>query len=90
METTEVTVEFGGAIIFVNTHLTDCFIPTNNVVKYSVGTTLGGYFWEIRLELADRGTVSFGRYEDYDSAFSDLRELLGEIYAKKSETVHEI
>jgi len=90
MKTTEATVEFGGDIIFVRTYLHEYFIPTRNVVKYSVGETLGGYFWTLNLELTDRGTVCFGQYKDYDSAFKDLRELLGEIYGKKPETVHEI
>ena len=90
MKTTEVTVEFGGAVIFVQTYSKEYFVPTNNVVKYSVGQTSGGCFWTLQLELADRGTVCFGQYRDYNSAFSDLRELLGEIYGKKSDTVHEI
>jgi len=90
MKTTEATVEFGGAVIFVQTYSKEYFVPTSNVVKYSVCQTSGGYFCTLQLELADRDTVCFGQYDDYDSAFSDLRELLGEIYGKKPETVHEI
>lgn len=83
MKTNEVTVEFGGAVIFVQTYSKEYFVPTSNVVKYSVGQTSGGYFWTLQLELTDRGTVCFGQYDDYDSAFSDLRELLDKIYGEK-------
>lgn len=85
MKTTEATVEFGGAVIFVQTYSEEYFVPTSKVVKYSVGRTSSGHFWMLQLELVDRGTVCFGQYEDYDSAFKDLRELLGEIYGKKPE-----
>lgn len=88
MKTIEATVEYGGAVIFVNNYSEKYFVPTNNVVKYSVGKTSGGHFWTLQLELADKSTVCFGHYENYDTAFSDLRELLDTIYSeKKSETL---
>ena len=88
MKTIEATVEYGGAVIFVNNYSKKCFVPTNNVVKYSVVLTSGGYFWTLQLELTDKSTVCFGHYENDDAAFSDLRELLDTIYGeKKSETL---
>lgn len=80
MKTNEIRVERNGALLHIKTYSKEFYVPTINVCRFRIGQTGSGYFWTIDIDLANKSTENVGQYEDYDTAFADLRELMDLIY----------